>query len=828
MAGKKQQQKELTKKKEFISKDERKLLLIATGIALFLFLSVYIAFRIDFYLQEEIQITLETPANRLFVNNSDFANLAFTTKLHTPASCVATCTETITDLSTTKDILNNTFQFSGNTDHIAQAESQILQFGYGNKIYAYQINCANRQTQTCPGGDDTYSRNSLTFVQYEPNEQNKQTLQEYEDTYTKLTLNLNMAEETLAILLDALNSTRHTNTNNISSDLEMLRLKLEELQLQEEKMKQAWNSQNYDLLTPEQTTTAVDARTFAEETYKDLKERITLHEQAILRLNSTKQHLEQINKIILLAQQNENMSVELQNEIDRLESTIRNVVFELQQKSFETYSTINAQLDSIKLLTENISNNTLVEYSKTTSTSISLEAGRLLICAATGNNSCTASINNTIQKSKILSIENTSILAEEECRQATELAAIMKIQNDEDDLDEDVRNEIRKLLLSNLIKIEVALKSENITDERLKVELSKIKQNISANMTEEEIDKANETYYPANYNKSLLENLDASSNEIYYKIQQLADKCNNTQQTILFQIPALNTDEPIEELNTTNTTGEYLPTLLPQCCTYNSCNPCGESKKVPLILLHGHSFSGKKSASSSTEALTNLENSLAAEGLYIPLGYADLNEYNKYSEKIREQNIPVTLKTTYYIDLGDSKDESIDTYAIRLNTVIEQTKQITGSDKVDIVAHSMGGLVTRRYAQVFGSESINKLILVGTPNKGIDDNTANLCKIFGATRECEDMKEGSQFITKLNSAPNTIPHTHVILGEGCEMSNGKDGDGIAIADNVRLENSNITVIKGKCDGIDYLHGKLIDPQKNNEAYETIKAALSNN
>ena len=49
---------------------------------------------------------------------------------------------------------------------------------------------------------------------------------------------------------------------------------------------------------------------------------------------------------------------------------------------------------------------------------------------------------------------------------------------------------------------------------------------------------------------------------------------------------------------------------------------------------------------------------------------------------------------------------------------IDEIKSQTGSEKVDIVAHSMGGLLTKEYIRQSGPNNINKLIFVGTPHLG--------------------------------------------------------------------------------------------------------------
>ena len=58
-----------------------------------------------------------------------------------------------------------------------------------------------------------------------------------------------------------------------------------------------------------------------------------------------------------------------------------------------------------------------------------------------------------------------------------------------------------------------------------------------------------------------------------------------------------------------------------------------------------------------------------------------------------------------------------------LKEKIQQVKEITGRDKVDIIAHSMGGLVARSYIQ--GSDyqnDIDQVIFLGTPHLGAPES----------------------------------------------------------------------------------------------------------
>ncbi len=70
------------------------------------------------------------------------------------------------------------------------------------------------------------------------------------------------------------------------------------------------------------------------------------------------------------------------------------------------------------------------------------------------------------------------------------------------------------------------------------------------------------------------------------------------------------------------------------------------------------------------------------------------------------------------IDLR-GKFNSIETYARQLSREIEELTRNCGAEKVDIVAHSMGGLVSRYYIQKLGGDKkVRKLVTLGTPHNG--------------------------------------------------------------------------------------------------------------
>ncbi len=58
----------------------------------------------------------------------------------------------------------------------------------------------------------------------------------------------------------------------------------------------------------------------------------------------------------------------------------------------------------------------------------------------------------------------------------------------------------------------------------------------------------------------------------------------------------------------------------------------------------------------------------------------------------------------------------------KLSLFVENILEQTGSEKVDIVAHSMGGLVTKSYIKNFGADKIGKFIDIATPHLGSPDS----------------------------------------------------------------------------------------------------------
>ncbi len=281
---------------------------------------------------------------------------------------------------------------------------------------------------------------------------------------------------------------------------------------------------------------------------------------------------------------------------------------------------------------------------------------------------------------------------------------------------------------------------------------------------------------------------------------------------------------------------EKLVEQIPKCCVLGSCTACCVQKgcgELPILFVHGHAFNSDLSAEYSLNAFNGLQRKLEEEG-YVNAGVVSLyTPTTEGAETWMEFSQPMSVKGSYYYDtyftsggytLVQQKSEHIETYALRLKELVEAVQYKTGRDKIIIVAHSMGGLVARRYMQLFGEGSVAKLVMIGTPNKGVVGNIAEYCDIVGEQRECEDMNAQSLFMGKLNAGKKPSVPTSILVGIGC-MMDGEEGDGVVLKDHAQLEGAKTTFVKGSCEGLETLHTQMLDVEKYPEVYSAIVEAV---
>ena len=156
----------------------------------------------------------------------------------------------------------------------------------------------------------------------------------------------------------------------------------------------------------------------------------------------------------------------------------------------------------------------------------------------------------------------------------------------------------------------------------------------------------------------------------------------------------------------------------------------------PVIFIHG--IARREEAWQKTAQVIT-------DSCYCQMRYeAESNIFHNYDGREAAARV---WSLTYYTGqpLVEAVTGNLDLYAARLEAMIEIIKRITGQEKVVLVAHSMGGLVARKYMVKDRSnwEIVHKILTVGTPNLGVK-------VAVGIVGQLKDVKWGSEFITELN------------------------------------------------------------------------------
>lgn len=69
------------------------------------------------------------------------------------------------------------------------------------------------------------------------------------------------------------------------------------------------------------------------------------------------------------------------------------------------------------------------------------------------------------------------------------------------------------------------------------------------------------------------------------------------------------------------------------------------------------------------------------------------------------------------VEFADPEGSNVD-HAAELEAVVDDLLDRSGAERVDVVAHSMGGLATRYYLQNGGAETVRRVAFMATPHRG--------------------------------------------------------------------------------------------------------------
>ena len=135
-------------------------------------------------------------------------------------------------------------------------------------------------------------------------------------------------------------------------------------------------------------------------------------------------------------------------------------------------------------------------------------------------------------------------------------------------------------------------------------------------------------------------------------------------------------------------------------------------------------------------------------GTHFSMRYNDDGElFNNYNG-LPPKTTNWIWNVSYYHDtpVKEAFQGNLTTYAERLREIITVVKNISGSDKVVIISHSMGGLVSRAYMSLDQScwNSVHKIVTVAAPHEGVKTSV-------GIVGQLKDLRKGSDFIIQLNA-----------------------------------------------------------------------------
>lgn len=829
---------------------EHKKTAIASLIAILLIFS-FVAYRvwlnIHFLITDDLILELEPQDKSLLVHYGETSNVTFKVNIENSVFCDTYCNYEFKDISSELILDKGSFSGSGIGKKFERTYNVSAgRVGSGQKIYSLEVQCNNIRTWHCLTNENKRRRSSLVVLNYGISDYEQFLKDTLKDNITGLVKELSLAD----IKLQQLNNRFfelgfNLNFRDLEDDKEILNNNFSQILLEFKNLERVWSEEDYLLLyqlfnkSYDERVKALDAQIV------DLNFKV---DNVLARHNSIIKSLTDFDN----GQRSQNSTItflgSIQNPLILQHKNLLDSTAELKtsilHNIFTNYDFLENGLEYLELMGNNFESAITDHYANAFVEGTyyySLE--RYMLCKIRGICFSETNFSAAIENSRVIDyqkIQNTCSLIdrfrqiyEAENKKSEEMA---KNYNPE---------EISPILENASKSILIAARNDIFDDIR----------NISAN---NESNKSLSTLLDLSYSEENTEEIDylilnesealslmqlnlTNDSEVYYgkycKAVPFDISSHYGNATDIFMA------EDVETGNFTSRIDMELTPNHPICCVFGECKRCCTQEECksdpalyPVLILHGHAFNRDNSPDFSLDAFNKIQSSLHQSG-YISAGImtpkSDYSEIKKGEWGLSSR--PITVKGSYYLvsyyNLGSysiamQKSENIETYAIRLKELIDLLKFRTGKDKVVIIAHSMGGLVARSYMDIFGDSSVDKLILIATPNKGVSGKISNYCPVLGEKKECSDMSAESIFIKKLND-PLKEPinaKLYNIVGIGCSM-NGNTGDGVVVKENAKLDYAENFYISGNCSGTSLLHAQILNIDAYPEVYGTIQSFL---
>jgi len=846
------------KQKSFSQRYKNWLLALFVILMLFIIFNIFLALlKLQFTVGEEITLTINPSSTSIFLNYGETKQIIFNINATNSIFCTASCSSSFDDISLSKELDYGTFPLNGNLALSKSYNLSVPKIGKGQNLYNFKVSCKNKKSFFCKTDELEKSSLALITLNYDLSTAQKELKKRLKSSLSNFILEFNTTDYKLQDVNDkffTLSAQINVEDlivikNSVNEVFNKLRIDLEELKL-------LWYNQSYLELD-----LAFDS-SYSGKNNEILEQIDFLNHALDARLNGHNNRVEIINslsnqKFTELAAVN---YIVEDNEFFGILSNIRNILSNIGTsiltKTFENYSQIDNSLSEAQQVFNNLNQISLRNFN-----TIDTEGKYLLgfqfdlVCSIKGI--CLQYLIIADLKED-REVNNTQLV--QNCNNINELQDIYSKENN---------------ISSNFIKNNLSLYDKTELNKTLAYVISHIRVNLTNNHIEQLNILLNSNTTLGSYSitilKTLLSDNTSTEPEIYNPLNLSYDKllaatslytpnnlleynnrfCNRTlnymHQNFSIYLPNMSEISkvifqtnftPLQKINVT------LEDHPPICCVFNKCSPCCSDERCannpelyPIIFLHGHSFNKKNSAEYSLDAFNKIISILEKKG-YLNAGV--ITPLSSYSEFLKGEwglsGKPVIVKGSYYytsyFNIGQNiivtqKSENIENYAIRLKELIDLVKYRTGKDKVIIIAHSMGGLVARSYIQIFGDQSVYKLILIATPNYGIDGSINDYCPILGERKECSDMAASSVFIKRLSASIPSTAKIYTIIGKGCKM--GQDtGDGVVRLSSAQLPYAKNYGIEGNCTSlfVENLHTDILNIEKYTKTLDHIEIILA--
>jgi len=868
-------------------KTNKKKIIIIVSILLFIVIIGFILLKLNFLVGEQLRMTIAP--EYLETTTVSPGNISFDVdiKLYNKFVCDMSCKYSFIDLSDNSTLDNGTFNSKIYKDKKYSANIALSEHGYGTNLYLYRVECSNIPTTLCPSSDDPIVRKSLLVVSYKPSNEELAALFSSKESYSLISRSLANASILIKDSGDIISKV------NLSFDTDRyyaLKSDYDSLDSSLHKVLSLWDSQDFILVQSfisnnnlSQRAAALSANAASYKSY--LNDTIAEHNNLLSEFWLVHNSIYYYDNILSLLSY-DNSSSYITDETQRTASnSVRvwnNIVPAFNSGNYNQ-TLMYVDISNLRESTNNLNN----VFINSTRDKLSDDYPALYVysnalCMAypdvtpgSSNVSAGIVINNSNVKTYLCSndysidipdVSSASFRLGNICDRSSVILDHLELipssasfpsgSISSNDSSEFLLLQYKLLLDYESMNNKDSVARNNYFNKYINNVLTLLasEYNISASDASSRIlghtfnmSDASLIYY--NTNDAMLSD-----------IRSMRESCGSVNSSNSSSTSTINTSSASHLSQLKTITVQYYsmpqdsnsfipsypinpPETKPRCCVYDKCQSCDNnsskslSSKNPLILLHGHSFNKANNAYESIEIFNRFEDALTNEEIYYPTGML-VYEENSTQGILGRYMVPIVSRPTYYIEtyydllgltVSESKTSNIDTYVLRLKESIDYTRYLSGKDKVDIVAHSMGGLVVRRYMQVFGTDHLGTVILIASPNDGISDQTYNLCKIFGASNECDDMRSDGLFIKKLNDLSNQpdMSNVYLVVGKGCN-TDGKDGDGVVTLNNsviTFLPVNHILYVNGKCSGTTLLHNEMLNINEYPQVYNFVKSKL---